>query len=179
MSATQQAALGDRARGLAREAVKFGAVGGLGVLVNLGVFNLIRSTTELQVGRANVIAITVAIVCNYIGFRYFTYRDRDKSGRKREMVLFVLFSLIGMIIETGILYAATYGAGWDSPLQNNAFKLIGIGVATLFRFWSYRSWVFRALPEPAPAPVVVGPRGAGATAASAAPSADERVPANR
>jgi putative flippase GtrA len=26
------------------------------------------------------------------------------------------------------------------------FKFIGIGVATLFRFWSYRTWVFKALP---------------------------------
>ncbi|MBW5483150.1 GtrA family protein [Streptomyces bambusae] len=141
------ATLTERLRGVVREVAKFGAVGGLGVLVNLGVFNLIRTTTDLQVGRANVIAITVAIVCNYIGFRYFTYRDRDKSGRKREMTLFLLFSLIGMVIETGILYAATYGFGFDSPLQSNIFKLFGIGVATLFRFWSYRTWVFRALPE--------------------------------
>ncbi|MEV8534409.1 GtrA family protein [Streptomyces sp. NPDC051211] len=166
MSATKQAALVDRARGLAREVVKFGAVGGLGVLVNLGVFNLLRNTTDLQVGRANVIAITVAIVCNYIGFRYFTYRDRDKSGRKREMTLFLAFSVIGMVIETGILYAATYGGGWDSPLQNNVFKLIGIGVATLFRFWSYRTWVFRTLPAPAPT-AVAAPRTVAAPEASA------------
>jgi hypothetical protein len=45
-----------------------------------------------------------------------------------------------------VLYAATYGFGWDTPLQSNVFKFLGIGVATLFRFWSYRTWVFRALP---------------------------------
>ena len=45
-----------------------------------------------------------------------------------------------------MLYTATYGFGWDSPLQSNVFKFVGIGVATLFRFWSYRTWVFRALP---------------------------------
>jgi hypothetical protein len=31
-------------------------------------------------------------------------------------------------------------------VQSNIFKFVGIGVATLFRFWSYRSWVFKALP---------------------------------
>ncbi|MER7763638.1 GtrA family protein [Streptomyces sp. NPDC097619] len=148
MSASR-AALGDRVRGLAREIAKFGAVGGLGLLVNLGVFNLIRNTTDLQVVRASVIATVVAIVFNYVGFRYFTYRDRDKSGRTRELTLFLLFSVAGLVVENGLLYAATYGMGWDTPLQSNIFKFLGIGVATAFRFWSYRTWVFRVAPEPA------------------------------
>ncbi|MFG2513439.1 GtrA family protein [Streptomyces sp. NPDC048584] len=130
-----------------REVAKFGAVGGAGVLVNLGVFNLVRHWTDLQVVRASVIATIVAIVFNYIGFRYFAYRDRDKSGRTREMTLFLLFSAVGLVIENGVLYTATYGFGWDTPLQSNIFKFVGIGVATLFRFWSYRTWVFRALPS--------------------------------
>ncbi|MEU5614136.1 GtrA family protein [Streptomyces sparsogenes] len=131
---------------LAREIAKFGAVGGAGVLVNLGVFNLIRHVTELPVVRASVVATVVATFTNYLGYRYFTYRDRDKQGRTKELTLFLLFSAIGLIIENGVLYTATYGFGWDSQLQSNVFKFVGIGVATLFRFWSYRSWVFRALP---------------------------------
>ncbi|MFC7264879.1 GtrA family protein [Streptomyces lutosisoli] len=131
---------------LIREAAKFGAVGGAGLLVNLLVFNLVRNVTGLQVVRASVIATVVAIVFNYIGFRYFTYRDRDKGGRTKELTLFLLFSAIGLVIENGVLYAATYGFGWDSSLQSNVFKFLGIGIATLFRFWSYRTWVFTALP---------------------------------
>ncbi|OIJ90172.1 GtrA family protein [Streptomyces colonosanans] len=131
---------------LMREIAKFGAVGGAGLLVNLLVFNLVRHATGLQVVRASVIATVVAIVFNYIGFRYFTYRDRDKSGRTREMTLFLLFSAAGLVIENGVLYLATYGFGWDGQLQSNVFKFLGIGLGTLFRFWSYRTWVFKALP---------------------------------
>ncbi len=61
-------------------------------------------------------------------------------------MLFLLFSAAGAVIENGVLYAATYGFGWNSPVQSNVFKILGIGIATLFRFWSYRSWVFKALP---------------------------------
>ncbi|TQL22124.1 GtrA family protein [Streptomyces sp. SLBN-134] len=146
-------------RRLFREAAKFGAVGGAGVLVNLGVFNLVRQVTDLQVVRASVIATVVAIVFNYVGFRYFTYRDRDKSGRTREMSLFLLYSAIGLVIENGVLYTATYGFGWDSPLQSNIFKFLGIGVATLFRFWSYRTWVFRAIPAREPVARSASPDG--------------------
>jgi putative flippase GtrA len=133
---TEQSALRVRLEQLVREIAKFGLVGGIGVLVNMGAFNL----------RASLLATVIAIACNYVGFRYFTYRDRDKTGRTREATLFFAFSAAGMVIENGILYAATYGFGWDSPLQNNFFKFFGIGVATLFRFWSYRTWVFRTLP---------------------------------
>ncbi|KAA0930553.1 GtrA family protein [Streptomyces apricus] len=135
---------------LTREIAKFGAVGGAGLLVNLIVFNLVRSTTDLQVVRASVIATVVAIVSNYIGFRYFTYRDRDKSGRTKEMTLFVLFSAIGLVIENGVLFVATYGLGFHGPLASNVFKFVGIGIATLFRFWSYRTWVFRVAPPHPP-----------------------------
>ncbi len=133
---------------LAREITKFATVGGAGTAVNFLVFNLLRHATSFPVVRASVIATAVSIGFNYIGLRYFAYRSRDKSRCPREMGLFLLFSLVGLVIENGVLFLATYGFGWDSPLQSNLFKFIGIGVATLFRFWSYRSWVFRVIAEP-------------------------------
>lgn len=146
-----------RLRRLSREVAEFAVVGGVGVLVNLAVFNLMRNTTELPVVRCSIVATAVAIVFNYIGFRYFTYRDRDKTRPPREFTLFVVFSAAGLVIENGVLYVATYGFDWDTPLQNNVFKFLGIGVASLFRFWSYRSWVFRVVP--AAEPVAAGEAG--------------------
>jgi putative flippase GtrA len=146
---SRRSALNTRLRLLYREIGKFGVVGIAGILVNLVVFNLLRNATHLQTVRASVVATVVAIAFNYLGFRYFTYRDRERGGRGRELGLFVFFSIIGLFIENGVLYGATYGMGWDSPLANNVFKFAGIGIATLFRFWSYRTWVFRSLPAKA------------------------------
>jgi putative flippase GtrA len=145
---------------LTREVAKFGVVGALGLLVNIAVSNLLWNTTDLQVVRAGLLATFVAILFNYVGFRYWTYRDRDKTGRTRELTLFLLFSAVGAAIESGVLYTATYRFGWNSPLQSNVFKILGIGVATLFRFWSYRSWVFKALPVRDGVGVVAQGRGA-------------------
>jgi putative flippase GtrA len=131
-----------------REFAKFGAVGGAGVLVNIGGFNLVRHVTGLQTVRASVLATLVSIAFNYLGFRYFTYRDRDSVQRTKEMGLFFAFSCVGLVIENGVLYVATYGFGWDTQVESNIFNFLGIGVATLFRFWSYRTWVFRAMPAP-------------------------------
>ncbi|WP_411139949.1 GtrA family protein [Streptomyces sp. x-80] len=143
---SEPSALRSKLAALTREVVKFGAVGGAGVVVNFAVFNLVRHLTEVPVVRASIVATVVATGTNYVGYRYFAYRDRDKQGRTKELTLFLLFSVVGLVIENGVLYAATYGFEWDSPLQSNIFKFLGIGIATLFRFWSYRTWVFRALP---------------------------------
>jgi putative flippase GtrA len=153
-----------RVERLTREVAKFGAVGIAGLLVNLLVFNVVRGLTHMAVVRTSVIATIVAIAFNYVGFRYFTYRDRDKSGRTKELMLFLVFSAVGLVIENGVLYVATYGFGWDSPLQSNFFKFLGIGIATLFRFWSYRTWVFRALPDHGAADAGPGQQRAGAGA---------------
>ena len=138
-------ALNARLSLLYREIAKFGVVGIAGIGVNLLVFNLLRAGTDLQVVRASITATVVSIAFNYVGFRYFTYRDREKSRRGKEIGLFVFFSAIGALIENGVLYLATYGFHLDGPLANNVFKFVGIGIATLFRFWSYRTWVFRSL----------------------------------
>ncbi|WP_255945161.1 GtrA family protein [Streptomyces odontomachi] len=131
---------------LGREITKFGVVGGLGLVVNFGVFNLFRLCTPLSTVQCGLAGTGVAVVVNYLGYRYFTYRDRDKSGVAREFSLFVLFSAASLTIENGGLYAALHWFGWDTALQDNLVKALGIAVATVFRFWSYRTWVFRLSP---------------------------------
>ncbi|MEV2251233.1 GtrA family protein [Streptomyces sp. NPDC050147] len=176
---TERGALRVRLEQLAREVAKFGAVGALGTLVNFSVSNLLWHTTDLQAVRANVIATVVAIAFNYVGFRYFTYKDRDKSSRTKELTLFLIFSAVGLVIENGVLYAAIYGFDWDSPLQRNIFKFVGIGIATCFRFWSYRTWVFKALPATvAHAESFLEPE-SGTKAGTKSVPTDEKRPAGR
>ena len=104
--------------------------------------------------RAGVIATPVAIAFNYLGFRYWTYRHADKQARTRELALFLLFSGIGLVIENGVLALSHYGLGWDSPLADNSpSSRRPRAWRPLFRFWSYRTWVFRALPVPVRRPV--------------------------
>jgi putative flippase GtrA len=152
-------ALPSRLGNLYREIAKFGLVGLSGFVINLAVFNLIRNLAHWQTVRASVVATAVAIMGNYLGLRYFAYRDRgqeDQLDKKKEMGLFLFFSAIGLVIENSVLFLTTYGFGWDGALANNVWKFVGIGVATLFRFWSYRTWVFRtAGPQPEQPPVAL------------------------
>lgn len=144
---SQRSAMRARLERLAREIAKFGAVGAVGFVVNFIVFNICVHGFGLAVVRSGVIATGVAIGTNYVGNRYWTYRAGDKNRRSRELTLFLLFSGVGLVIENGILALSHYGFGLTSPLADNIAKnVVGLGIGTVFRFWSYRTWVFRALP---------------------------------
>ncbi|MBD0746572.1 GtrA family protein [Streptomyces sp. CBMA152] len=144
---SERGALRTRLQLLAREIAKFGAVGAIGFVVNAIVFNLCMHAAHLAVVRSGVIATVVAIATNYVGNRYWTYRDTDSGRRSRELMLFLLFSGIGLVIENGVLALSHYGFGYTSTVADNIAKnVVGLGLGTVFRFWSYRTWVFRALP---------------------------------
>ncbi|MGH4033985.1 GtrA family protein [Actinomycetota bacterium Odt1-20B] len=132
-----------------KEVTKFGVVGALGWLVDTAVFNLCLHLLHLQPVRSGLIATAVAMGATYLGNRHWTYRHHDKSRRTREATLFFLFSGIGMAIQNGVLAISHYGFGYTSALADNVAKnVIGLTLATLFRFSTYRTVVFSAPPIP-------------------------------
>ncbi|MEV7021899.1 GtrA family protein [Kitasatospora sp. NPDC093558] len=130
--------------------MKFGIVGLSGVVVNFLVFWVCINGLHLASLRSNIAATLIAIATNYLGYRYWLYRDRDAASRKREITLFLLFSGIGMLIETGVLGCSVYLLGLDSHFEQLGAKVVGLALGTVFRFVSYRTWVFKALPEAEP-----------------------------
>lgn len=131
------------------QVASFGLIGGLGVIVDMGTFNILRATVlhPTQAGwgpmAANVIGTLVAIAFNWVGNRYWTFRhDRHHTSTTREAVEFLGVSLAGLLIGLVPLWITHYGLGWTSPLADNIAKLIGIGVGSVFRFALYRWWVY-------------------------------------
>lgn len=141
-----------RDSGMVGEAAKFTVVGGLGTVVNLAAFAELQGS--MPSGRANALSTVVSIAVNYVGYRYWVYRNADARTRSREIMLFLVFSGIGAVIQVGVVYAATYYLHLTGKAEQLAAAVGGIGLATVFRFISYRTWVFRvAGPEPdKPAP---------------------------
>ncbi|WP_441245806.1 GtrA family protein [Kitasatospora sp. McL0602] len=137
-----------RLRGLSTEVIKFGIIGVVGLVVNAGVFWACLQGQGLVKSLSGVIATAVAIGTNYLGYRYWLYRDRDAASRKREITLFLIFSGIGLLIENGILAFSVHVLGYTSSASQLVAKnVVGLIAGTVFRFFSYRTWVFKALPE--------------------------------
>jgi putative flippase GtrA len=143
----------ERLRRLAREAAKFGIVGGVGFIVDVAVFNLLRyggdpGLLEHKPLTAKAISVAVATVVTYLGNRHWTWRHRARSGARREMTLFFILNGIGMGIALLCLAVSHYVLDFTSAIADNiSANVVGLFLGMLFRFWSYRTFVFRKHPE--------------------------------
>ena len=90
--------------------------------------------------------MVLATIVAYLGNRFWTYRTRRHQGYMREYVLFFVFNVIGLGIALLCLWFSHYVLGFTSILADNlSANVIGLGLSTLFRFWSYRTYVFPRL----------------------------------
>ena len=128
---------------------RFGAVGLIGLVVDIGVFNILRATLlapELHHNGpfvAKVISTSLAIIVNWIGNRYWTFRADRGKRLWREGLQFAAVSVGGMVIALGCLWVSHYLLGFTSALADNiSSNVIGLALGTAFRFWLYRTWVF-------------------------------------
>lgn len=135
---------------LVRELMKFGVVGGVAFVVDIGLFNLLLHATDKPLTSKSISTVAATTVA-YVGNRHWTFRRRDRSGVRREYTLFFLLNGVGLAIALTCLAISHYLLGFTGRLADNvAANGVGLALATTFRFWSYRRWVFRArLPEAA------------------------------
>lgn len=146
-------ALQENLSGLIREIAKFGIVGLLALIVDIGLFNVLRfaggeGPLYDKPISAKVVSVAVATTFAYFGNRYWTFRHRGRTNMGREYLLFFLLNGVAMLIAVACLWFTHYALGLDSPLMDNiSANVIGLGLGTIFRFWSYRKWVFPAIPK--------------------------------
>ncbi|MDT0331709.1 GtrA family protein [Nocardiopsis lambiniae] len=125
---------------------KFGSVGAVAYAVQLAATNLLWGVVGLGPLTGQVLGTLVAIAVAFVGNRFWTFADRARTGFGRETFLFLLMNGVGLLIQLGCQWFSVYVLGLDGPVaQNIAGNVVGVGLGTLFRFFSYRTWVF---PEP-------------------------------
>jgi dolichol-phosphate mannosyltransferase len=124
---------------IAGKLVKFGIVGGTGILVNTVVLYLLYDEVHLPLVLASVLAVETAIVNNFVWNNRWTFGERSFS-----LVRFGSFNLVsigGLVISTGTLYALNEWAGVYYLLAN----LVGIALATAWNFGLSFFWTWGRL----------------------------------
>jgi putative flippase GtrA len=148
-SPTQPSALRAKIRALVREVGKFGTVGATAFTVDTVLFYLLLEA-DVETLVAKTIATVISTTVAFLGNRFWTWRHRAHSHMARQYMLFFVFNAIGLGITLGVLSISHYGLGqfWpvlqSKPADLIAGPLVGNAMATLFRFWSYRRFVFPA-----------------------------------
>ncbi|WP_400994046.1 GtrA family protein [Agromyces sp. GXQ0307] len=129
--------------------LKFGVVGLIGLVVDVALFNALRvgvfgtdTWAQSAIG-AKTISTSVAIVFNWLGNRYWTFRRHRRRHVLREFAEYLVVSLGGMAISLICLWISHHLLGFTSLLADNiSSNVIGLGLGTAFRFVLYRYWVY-------------------------------------
>lgn len=146
----------------------FLAVGGAGYLTDVAAFNWFRD--QPVIGGANpvvakIAAVAVAMVVTYLGNRMLTWRGLGSTSRRREVGLFAVFNLAGLMMSVLALALSHDALGLTSRLADNiSGNVIGVGLGTVFRYWAYKRFVFAGAPRVGAAATAGPPHGRGPTA---------------
>jgi putative flippase GtrA len=174
-----------RFRQIIHEFAKFGVIGVIGLFITNAGYALLHSQGVGPV-TSTTVATIVATCVAYIGNRYWSFRHRERTTVARESVTFFALNGIGLLIQDGVVafnyyILSPYILGVAHPSRLSEFLALnaGIAIATLFRFWSYRRfvWLDRAGEMGTPAArgpaAPAGPQPAGNPAMTAAQPAPE------
>ncbi len=152
------AALRERFGHLVRELAKFGIVGAVAYIVDITTFNALRHDVMAERPlTAKVISTVLATTVAFVGNRQWTFRHRARQDLRREYILFFALNAVALAIALSCLGVSHYLLGFDSALADNiSANVVGMLLGTVFRFWTYRKFVFTEIaptedPRPQPA----------------------------
>ncbi|KGN30436.1 membrane protein [Knoellia sinensis KCTC 19936] len=132
---------------LYREIIKFGVIGVLAFVVDMGVFNVLRHTVlEDKPTAATIISAAAATAFAWVGNRSWTFRHRRNRPAHHEAALFAATNGVALVIQALAIAFTNYVLEFDSLTADNVTKVVAIGLGTLFRFWAYRRFVFAGEP---------------------------------
>lgn len=89
---------------LLEQIFKFAIVGGISFVVDFLVYTVMCNVLHIHYIIAGVAGFTVSVIVNYILSMRFVFVSKDDMRKDKEFVIFVVLSLIGMLLNSVILY---------------------------------------------------------------------------
>jgi putative flippase GtrA len=170
-----------RFRQIIHEFAKFGVIGVIGVIITNVGYDLLHSHGIGPV-TATTIATIVATAVAYVGNRYWSFAHRERTSVSREGIIFFVLNGIGLLVQDAAVAFNSYALHLEHHKTAEFLALnIGIAIATIFRFWSYRKFVWPRLnpADEAGSAAVPGPAAPSGQPSAAGPAGTVQPEAER
>ncbi len=115
---------------LLTQLAKFGVVGVVATVLDFGIMNLLHYGVRLDILLANTAGFAISLIFNYTASMKFVFEHRDGMSRRREFVIFVVLSLIGLALNDGIVLALNKGLA----LEANLAKIAATALVMTYNF---------------------------------------------
>jgi putative flippase GtrA len=129
-----------------RELSAFVVVGALCSVLDVGLFQLLYVHVGLGAVTAKMVSTLVSMTAAYFAHRNWSFNHRARTGIRREYSLFLVINGVTLALGLAVVAVARYPLGQDGALVLQLANVASIGLGTVIRYASYRTWVFPAEP---------------------------------
>jgi putative flippase GtrA len=142
-------ALVTRVRGLGPELLKFVVVGGFCFVLDFVLANVFHFGLHIGPTTSKTMSTVLATAVSYVGNRLWSFAHRvdEEGSHGQDISRYAAINVVGLVITLVPIDITEYLLHLTSKVQYNVAQLIGTAVATLFRFYAYRRWVFMSDPD--------------------------------
>lgn len=131
--------------------LRFAVIGGVNTLLDFAILNLLSWATGIYKGDGiillNAISFTIAVINSYYLNKRWAFKDQGSDERGRKFMLFLIVSVIGAVINTGIVRVVSTNIdpmfGLSAQLWLNAAKVLATGASLVWNFVGYKIFVFK------------------------------------
>ena len=97
----------EKIKKLVLQLIKFGGVGAVCFLIDYGILFLLADIFKIEVLYSAAISFSVSVIVNYILSVKFVFDTNPKHDKKRNFILFIVFSVIGLGLTELIMKVGT------------------------------------------------------------------------
>jgi len=87
--------------------IKFSVVGGIATIIDFAFLYIFKEFLNIDVIFANTLSFIISVTYNYIASITWVFDVNKKKNKNIQFILFIVFSIVGLIINNVILYILT------------------------------------------------------------------------
>ena len=132
---------------------KFITVGLANTAVDFGVLNFLMWASGTYEGKTiilfNVISFLIAAIHSYLWNKLWTFEVKGKLNIANQFLQFIIVSLVGVLINSGIIYIITtwFSSNVSKGVWVNVAKVFATVVSLVWNFIGYKFIVFKKKDE--------------------------------
>ena len=110
--------------------MKFGVVGFIAFFIDYGLLAFCTEILGINYLVSATIGFTVSVVFNYFASMRYVFKHKEGMSRRREFVIFVVLSVIGLIINNGCMWAGV-------ELLGIHYLIVKVGATVIVALWNF------------------------------------------
>ena len=116
--------------------MKFIVVGGISFLVDFVVYGISCNVIGMHYIISGILGFLISVIVNYVLSMSFVFQSKENLSKQKEFITFVILSVIGLIINSLILYICIDGiymhfAGLQAIVTEKSMNLVAKMIATV------------------------------------------------